>query len=352
MEEKNSDYPNILKRIGEKKIGGEVSPDSPKVSVIIPAYNIAPFIEETLDSVFEQTFQDFEVIVVNDGSADTAALKTALEPYFDKIIYAEQSNSGASKARNAAICLARGGLLAFLDGDDIWLPDFLASQINFLEKNDFEMVYCDALIFGEPLYENRTFMQNAPSNGAVTTLKLLSAECSVITSGTVIRKAALEKFGLFDGEISRMEDFDLWFRLAKNGVRIGYQTKVLLKYRMHAGSISGTNVERAERSIAALNVIGRKYDLSEAETKIWKDRMILYEAAAEIEKGKMCLAKGDYAKAKSHFSTANKFYRTPKLVLVNFLMRCSPHLTGRLFKKMRPSEFAFILPPSPTNNDR
>lgn len=344
MEERSSDYPNILKRIGEKKIGGKVAATSPKVSVIIPAYNIAPFIKETLDSVFEQTYQDFEVILVNDGSTDTPDLKTALTSYFDKIIYVEQKNSGAAKARNTAICLARSDLLAFLDGDDIWLPDFLASQISFLEKNDFEMAYCDALIFGEPLYENRTFMQNAPSSGAVTTVKLLSAECNVITSGTILRESALEKFGLFDGEISRVEDYDLWFRLAKNGVRIGYQREVLLKYRVRPGNLSGTNVDRAERSLLALNVIREKYDLDRAELKVWQERTALYQAAFELEKGKLCLVRGDFTGAKAHLLEASKIHRTPKLFAVNFLMRFSPRLTARLFEKMRSEEFSFIAP--------
>ena len=129
MEEKLSDAPNILKRIREKRIGGKVVPDAPKVSVIIPAYNTASFIGETLDSVFRQTYKNFEVILINDGSEDTPELQFALAPFFDKIIYAEQANSGAAKARNTAICLSRGSLLAFLDGDDIWSPDFLASQM-------------------------------------------------------------------------------------------------------------------------------------------------------------------------------------------------------------------------------
>src|SRR5215207_1903815 len=88
--------------------GEGVSPAAPKVSVIIPAYNIAPYMGETLDSVFAQTYRDFEVIVVNDGSTDTVELEAVLEPYFYRIIYAVQVNSGASVARNSAISLAHG----------------------------------------------------------------------------------------------------------------------------------------------------------------------------------------------------------------------------------------------------
>ncbi|MCY7376317.1 MAG: glycosyltransferase family 2 protein [Pyrinomonadaceae bacterium] len=333
-----------MKNNFEKFVGANVTKNAPKVSIITPAYNIAKYIAETLDSVFAQTFQNYEIIVVNDGSPDTVEFERVLEPYLNKIIYLKQPNKGAGFARNVAIEHARGDLLAFLDGDDVWLPDFLVSQVEFLEKKHLEMAYCDALIFGEPLFEKRTFMQGAPSNGAVTTVNLLSAKCSVITSGTVLKKSLLEKFGLFDAAVARVEDFDLWFRLAKNGARIGYQREVLLKYRVRPDNLSGTNVERAERSVRAMSVVYEKYNLDEAELKVWKRRTALCEAAVELEKGKWCLTQGDFTGAASHLAEANKFYRQPKLFLVNFLMRFSPRLTARLFKKMRPLEFSFISP--------
>jgi len=328
----------------EVKIGKRVCADAPKVSVVIPAYNIAPYISETLDSVLAQTCKNYEIILVNDGSTDTAELEAALAPYFDDIVYAKQENAGAAQARNSAIGVARGELLSFLDGDDIWLPDFLESQTDFLEKNDYEMVYCDALIFGEPLYENRTFMQTAPSNGAVTTISLINTECNVITSGTVLKKNLLEKFGLFDVELRRAQDFDLWFRLAKNRVRIGYQKKVLLKYRVRPGNLTGTNVDRAARSISVMNHLREKYELDEPETETWEKQFALFEADLELEKGKLCLVKGDFADARAHLEKANKFYRKPKLFLINWLLRLSPELTVRLFKTIRPSEFSFISP--------
>lgn len=343
MEEKLTDCPRIVKRLIEKRIGDRIA-DAPKVSVIIPAYNIAAYIAESLDSVFAQTYKNFEVVVINDGSTDTNELENALAPYFDQIIYGRQENLGAAPARNAAICLARGELLAFLDGDDVWHPDFLESSIEFLEKNDFEMVYCDAELFGESLFAGRTFMQNAPSNGAVTTISLITAGCNVITSGTVIKKDLIAKFNMFDTDLPRMQDFDLWFRLAKNKVRIGYQTKVLINYRVRPNSLSGTNVERSERNIRALNVIKNKYELDERENPMWEKQMAMCEAELELERGKLCLVQRDFSNAQTHFAKANEFYRKPKLSAINWLMRFSPHLTLRLFRKIRPSEFLFISP--------
>jgi glycosyltransferase involved in cell wall biosynthesis len=325
------------------RIGVKVSP-APKISVIIPVYNVASYIAESLDSVLAQTFQNYEIILINDGSKDTTELETALAPYFDSIIYAEQENTGCAAARNSAIELARGHLIAFLDGDDIWLPNFLESQIDFLEKNNLEMVYCDALIFGDPFFENRTFSESAPSNGAVTTISLIKAECNVIVSGTVLRRELLNKFGAFDEKIRRAQDFDLWFRLAKNGVLIGYQPEILLKYRVRSDNLSGGNVDRAERNISILNIIRQKYDLNERERETWEKQVALCEAELELEKGKLCLVSGDYEQAQAHLAKANKFYRKVKLSMVSWLLRFSPRLTARLFKTIRPTEFSFISP--------
>ena len=92
------------------------------VSVVIPAYNVGNLIAQTLDSVFAQRYRNFEVVVVNDGSPDTPALEAALAPFRDRITYVVQENAGPSAARNAGIEHSRGDLIAFLDGDDIWLP--------------------------------------------------------------------------------------------------------------------------------------------------------------------------------------------------------------------------------------
>src|ERR1700730_1568273 len=108
--------------------GREDSPvsETPTVSVIIPAYNTALYIVETLDSVFAQTFRDFEVILINDGSPDTDKLEQVIEPYRERIVYLKQKNGGPSAARNAGIGWSRGEYIAFLDSDDSWLPQYLS----------------------------------------------------------------------------------------------------------------------------------------------------------------------------------------------------------------------------------
>jgi len=124
---------------------------SPVVSIIIPAYNTALYIGEALDSIFRQTFNDYEIIVVNDGSPDTPNLEAAIAKCGREIRYMKQENRGPAAARNLGIRHARGRFLAFLDGDDIWFPDFLATTLEFLEQNpSTDMVCADCMYFGQP----------------------------------------------------------------------------------------------------------------------------------------------------------------------------------------------------------
>lgn len=328
----------------EKRVGGLVKSDAPRISVVIPAYNVAEYIAETLDSALAQTFSDFEIIVINDGSPDTARLEKVLAEYYDKIIYLKQENGGAAAARNAAISEARGSLLAFLDGDDIWFPEKLAAQISFLDANDYEMIYCDALLFGEPLYEGKTFMQGAPSAGVVTAQSLLEGSCNVLTSGTVVVKELLMKYGMFDERAVRVEDFELWFRLCKNRVKIGYQKKVMVKYRIREGSLTGDNIAKTERGIKALETVKTKNDLTDSELKAWQNQLTSLKAELCLERGKQNLIGGNFDEARKNFAEANGYRQKFKLKALMWLLAISPKLVLKLFKALRSSEFSYIAP--------
>ena len=102
----------------------------PRVSIIIPAYNVASYIGETLASVFAQTFTNYEVIVINDGSPDTEELERALEPYFNRISYLKQENLGAGAARNVGLRAAKGEFIAFLDADDLYHPERIKKAVD------------------------------------------------------------------------------------------------------------------------------------------------------------------------------------------------------------------------------
>lgn len=326
----------------QKFTGKNVRKDAPAVSIITPAYNISRYISETLDSVFAQTFRDFEIIVVNDGSPDTPEFETALVPYMDDLVYLKQPNAGAGAARNVAIGHARGELLAFLDGDDVWLPGFLESQVGFLTANGYDMVYCDADLFGMPTVEGRTFMQTAPSEGAVSFNSILDFSCNVITSGTVARRQAVVEAGMFEWEKVRAHDFHLWLRMLKNNARVGYQRKVLLKYRTHLDSLSGDSISRVRREIDVFKRVGKTIELDETAGEIVRKQIEGLEADLEIERGKSFLLGEDFQAAKNAFENASRSKGSFKLRLISALAGSAPRLLLRFYKSRRSGEIAFV----------
>jgi glycosyltransferase involved in cell wall biosynthesis len=233
----------------------------PKVSVIIAAYNVAEYIGETLASVFAQSFSDYEVIVVDDGSEDEVELAKALAPFRERIVYLRQENRGVAGARNTGIGAARGEFVAFLDADDLWEPEFLREQIDFVEHDEYDLAYTDALLFGDSEYAGRTFMDVAPSAGEVNFASLIAADCNVIGSAVVARRQSLIEAGLFDENLRNAQDFDLWIRMSLRGARMGYQKKALARYRYREGSLSGDAVNRVNRELRVYRKVLAQYDL-------------------------------------------------------------------------------------------
>ncbi len=308
-----------------------VGADSPVVSVIMPAYNVAPFIAETLDAVAAQTFEAYEVIVVNDGSPDTEALERALAPYSERLVYIHQENKGAGAARNAGLRAARGEFVAFLDADDLWLPDYLGEQLGFIRAGGYDLVYADALLFGDSPLAGRTFMDIAPSEGEVTFASLISGRCNVITSGVVARRGLVLEAGLFDEGLRNSQDFELWVRLVRRGARVGYQRKVLLRYRYHEGSLSGDALNQIRRELRVLGRIESTYDLSPGEREEISRAIAATAANLELETGKLHLSKGEYREAREAFRRVEPAHRNLKLKAALLLLRIAPGLLRRFY---------------------
>jgi teichuronic acid biosynthesis glycosyltransferase TuaG len=334
----SSETKNLEKRVGDKV------KNSPRLSVVIPAYAVAEFVAATLDSVIAQTFEDYEIVLVNDCSPDTDELEKVLAGYFDKIVYLRQENGGTAAARNTAIEQARGALLAFLDGDDIWLPEYLTEQVRFLTENKIDMAYADAFLLGAVRTPDETFLQKSTSAGAVDFAAIVSGRCSVITSGTLIYKQTIIEAGMFDTRLPRigMEDFDLWLRVARAGAKIGYQRKVLLKYRVRPNSLSGNSIQRAQRNVTGLNIVKEKYELSPKEAEILRETLAAAEAELILETGKAHLLKEEFAEARAKFRAANEYYKKPKYKLIDLALAISPKTLVRIFKKQRAREVPFI----------
>jgi glycosyltransferase involved in cell wall biosynthesis len=307
----------------------------PQISVIIPAYNVSSYIVETLESVFAQTFVDYEVVIVNDGSPDTEKLERALEPYLDRIRYFKQENRGAGGARNTGLREARAEFIAFLDADDLWLPDYLEEQVKFVREHGWDLVCADAIVFKGAANDAKTYMESlmgdAPPTGEVTFLNLLSAEQSMITSGVVARSESIFEVGLFDEALRNAQDFDLWLRLARDGARLAYQRKVLLRYRSREGSLSGNAINIHRRELRVYDKIEQSYDLTAAEREQVFPVIENRRSFLEFELGKLLLAEGDFANARDAFARANKSRSSWKTRAALGFSRLAPRLMQSLY---------------------
>jgi glycosyltransferase involved in cell wall biosynthesis len=309
--------------------------DTPVVSVIMPVYNVAPYIAEAVRSALAQTYPAREIIIVNDGSQDTPELERALEPYRDRVSYQSQPNRGVGAARNAAIAAARGSLLAFLDGDDVWKPEFLASQVSFLERGGYDMVYANAELFGATVRPGLTFMDQAPSQGTADLEGLLGLSCQPLTSSTVVRKQLVTEAGLFDETIRRGQDYDLWVRLALRGARIGYQRAVLAGYRQREDSLSGDEIERLDRAIGLYEGLRRKLPLPAGAVRLLESRLRSLQAARQLEEGKRSLLAGDYPSAAAFFRTAWREHASLRLLGVRVALAIAPGVLQKIFARLR-----------------
>jgi glycosyltransferase involved in cell wall biosynthesis len=311
----------------------ERPPENALVSVIIPAYNAAEFMGETLDSVFAQTFKQFEVIVVNDGSSDTPQLEQVLQRYPSNLRYLQQENQGAAVARNTGIRAATAEFVAFLDADDTWLPAFLESQMALLKREDVDLVFADALLTGNAASPGLTYMQVEPSQGEVTPESLLAVEVSVVTSTVVARKAPIVEVGLFDASLRRGQDFDLWFRLSRAGARFAYQREVLGHHRIVDSGLSGGAISQLERTLSVLESVKDRYQLTaseEAALRVNRERT-LRELATEV--GKKKLLERDFSGALDSFNEAQKFAHIWKIQLVCLGLRIAPDIVWRIYHR-------------------
>lgn len=300
----------------------------PAVSIIIPAYNVTAYIAAALDSVFAQTFQKFEVIVVNDGCPDSTNLERVLTAYQSRIRYIRQENGGVGAARNTAAAAALAPLIAQLDPDDWWEPDFLEVQLRLLESNPaVDLIYCNGIYFGNPALEGREVMDYAPSEGEVTLTRLLDAKVNINYSA-IIRKQAILRAGNFDPALRTSEDFDLWIRMLKAGSVISYHRAPLLHYRLRAGSLTSGKLDAQRWLIKVLEKTQAALALTEEEQSALVRRKTATQMEMELAQGKEAIKRRDWRNARWHLHLYGGYRPSGKLSLILLFLDVCPWLLG------------------------
>lgn len=269
-----------------------------QVSVIIPSYNRGWIIKEAIDSVLAQDYRAFELIVVDDGSTDNTS--EILDSYKDDIKVLFQDNNGVSAARNRGVAASLGRFVAFLDSDDLWLPQKLSTQVAFFNKTP------DALICQTEEFWIRNGIRVNPKkrhkkpSGMIFEPSL--ALCLVSPSAVMIRRSLFDRVGGFDETLPACEDYDLWLRISCRFPIHLIETPLIIKRGGHDDQLSASVGLDRFRIKAIKNVIEsgllskRQY---RAAVKTLKNKCDIYAAG--------CRKRGRTDEAEYYMSLSRRF---------------------------------------------
>lgn len=238
---------------------------NPLVSVIIPAYNQAQFLPGAIRSVLDQTYQNFEIIVVDDGSVDNT--REVACQYADRVCYIWQENKGLAGARNTGIRASCGEYIGLLDSDDEWMPTYLEKMVEQASQNpETAVFYCMAQsidVNGNPLPQ----VFGGPVQQSQNIYHALVRANFLIPSTILMKKCEIEEVKLFDENLRSCEDWDLWLRLLP-GIAIEGVDDILVNYRIHHNSLS-TDVSGMHN--AAQTVIEKHFGKDDGRPSQWSD---------------------------------------------------------------------------------
>jgi glycosyltransferase involved in cell wall biosynthesis len=226
---------------------------NPKVSVVIPAFNSARYIREAIESVFDQDYCDYEIIVIDDGSTDSTL--NIVKSYSSRINILTQDHKGPGAARNLGVHHAQGDYIAFLDSDDIWLYDKLRTQVAVLDAEpNLSFVCSEAFVFTD----DDGVIDLWQKDPNVTESFECLLENNFITTLTVLmRRSCFKAVKGFDERLLNAQDYDLWLRLTMNKYKFKYICKPLAKYRRHQMN----NTRNTDQRVRSYELLLKKKDI-------------------------------------------------------------------------------------------
>lgn len=288
----------------------------PKVSVIIPTYNCARYLPDAIESVLRQTYQDFEIIVIDDGSTDNT--KEMLQSYLNKypywVKYFYQENGGLACARNAGINNSQGDYIALLDADDMWLPNRLMDGVILFEQQKEVGLAHSNITF---ISENGNCLNTPDRNKHFLTgyifESLLLRKAHISCPTVLVRRECFKHLGLFDENLTRLgcEDRELWLRLSRK-YKIAYIDKVLAYYRLRQDSMSKNTEKMLE---ARYYVVNKFFSLNNINIRI--KNIALAQIHKEI--GDALLSIGIFHESRKQYLKALSFRKFSPQILANFV---------------------------------
>ena len=231
------------------------------ISIIIPTYNAGQYIEEALASVFAQSFQDFEVIIIDDGSTDDTAqkIKTLSDP---RILYVYKENQGPAAARNYGLNLVRGEYIAFLDVDDLWESHKLEMHLNLMKS--FPLMGMSfswfQILFDQPIQRFESPWFTPPKKQILSFGDFLERNWTGHSSSVVLRTQCMRDCKGFDESLYTGEDYYLWLQIAQRGWGIGFLPEALSIYRRRTGSLTVDHLQIALDNLKLMECLAAQVD--------------------------------------------------------------------------------------------
>jgi glycosyltransferase involved in cell wall biosynthesis len=298
----------------------------PLVSVVIPAYNAASTIAETLESVISQTYNPIEVIVADDGSTDQTA--EIIKSRFPTVKYCFQENKGVSAARNLGIRNANGSLIAFVDSDDLWLSEKIAEQVDSLLKHpEAAWCYCDCFVF-----------QDSPSNTLYRYSKMfklhdgdvkryLLLENFISSPTPIVRREVFDMVGLWNENYQICEDWHMWLKIAAH-YKISFCKRPLALYRLLSNSKSH-NWHMQECMAVQLIIIS---DAVSEQPEALECVQCNANANAYLRVGRMSISRGFMTEGRDYLLKAIRL--NPIMIFANIFFLIRSFLPEKLHKAL------------------
>jgi glycosyltransferase involved in cell wall biosynthesis len=318
----------------------------PRISVIIPTYNSAQYIREAIDSVLSQTYRDYEIIVVDDGSKDNTA--EVLREYGDKILYLYQENAGTNPARSRGLKEAKGEYIALIDADDKWLPDKLQEQVEFMDVSpEINLLFSDFYNFNENGTFEQTFFNNNKAFRKIRTKSISGNRPHwklfdqsflyeylvgnfILQSTLMVRRDICIRFNMFqDNDFSLRDMYEFLLR-SLHQLKIGFIDKVLVHRRIHDSNLT-LNAEKYYENTIAICQKAKNYP--------WMDQRCQRFLKRELKNtyfrlGKYYSFRGNFVEARNVLRRSIKKHFHPFSIVLLFLTYLSSvriiFLAGRI----------------------
>jgi glycosyltransferase involved in cell wall biosynthesis len=303
----------------------------PAVSVIMPAYNVEDYVAEAIRSVLAQTFGDFELIVVDDGSTDrTAAVVVAAAAGDARVRLVRQQNRGLAGARNTALRQGRGELFALLDSDDLWEPEFLAEQVAILrDRPDVDVVTGNGWMLGGA--EHGELARPCPDARPEPDLASILGDERAVFIMSVFRRAVYEIVGCFDEGLRTNEDYDFWLRAAICGCRFVRNDRPLGHYRIRTDSLSASEMRMLRGILVVYSRIRPLIGDRPAELAILEQQVNRFHTEWLAAEARVALETQNYCSAREHLERLHARRGGTMIGLARLLARMAPRTLARIY---------------------